>query len=416
MKYSIFNTCLSINDRHTLFYNAFSGKFVVVKNSLVDLHTQSINTLRSDNPNLYERLKDAGLIIEDSINEPELLREFIMKADNNYDEFILHINPTLDCNFNCWYCYENHVPKSKMGLAVLDATKAYINSILSNPQIKSLEIGFFGGEPLLYFNSVAKILVSHAAKRCINLDKRFHVHFTSNGALLTDNIVNFLSQYPCGFQITLDGGRSFHDKTRYYKNRKGSYDSIVKNIHRLVNVNIDVIVRVNYTKENIDSINSILESFRDINVNRRKFLKFDFQRVWQDRKKNSDQTEQKIALIRKTFRNEGYLVLANYIPHDVRNSCYGDKINHALINYNGDVFGCTARDFTKENRIGRLQASGNIIFNNDIVAKRNNSKLSKAICQTCRIAPLCGGGCKQKALESPASEECTMGYTEEDMT
>ena len=415
MKYSIFNTNIPINWKHTLLYNAFSGKFIVVKDKIIDISKMSIQTVRNDYPGLYDKLVEGAFIMDDSINEAQRLKECINMIDNNSNEYILHINPTLDCNFNCWYCYENHVPNSKMDTEVLNAVKLYISSILGKQEIKHLELGFFGGEPLFHFNTVAKNIITHADTVCRETNKTLHVHFTSNGALLTDDTVKFLSKLSCGFQITLDGGRESHDRTRYHKNKRGSFDDIVKNIFKLVDAKIDVIVRVNYTSSNIDGVNTISDSFRGIPADKKIYLKFDFQRVWQDRVRSIDGTEHKIALIRKSFRQQGFIVLANYIPHDVWHSCYGDKLNHLLINYNGDVYGCTARDFTKENGIGRLEPDGTIEYDIDTVAKRNDSKLSKAICQTCRIAPICGGGCKQRAVEASDSEECTFDYTENDM-
>lgn len=112
-----------------------------------------------------------------------------------------------------------------------------------------------------------------------------------------------------------------------------------------------MIIRVNYTSENIDSVGDILGSFVNLSPASKSLLRFDFQRVWQDRKDRNDETENKIRIIRDKFREEGFTVLANYLPHNVRSSCYGDKLNHTLINYNGDVFGCTARDFTPRWRI-----------------------------------------------------------------
>lgn len=415
MKYSIFNTNIPINGRHTLLYNAFSGKFVVVKDKIIDISKMSIQTVRNDYPGLYGKLVEGAFIMDDSINEAQRLKECINMIDNNSNQYILHINPTLDCNFSCWYCYENHVPNSKMDTEVLNAVKLYISYILGKPEIKHIELGFFGGEPLFHFNAIAKDIINHAGAICRETNKKLFVHFTSNGVLLTDDTIKFLSEFTCGFQITLDGGKECHDQTRFHKNKKGSFDDIVKNIYKLVNVNIEVIVRVNYTSSNIDSVNTILDSFREIPADKKIHLKFDFQRVWQDRVHAIDKTEQKIALIRKTFRHEGFIVLANYIPHDVWHSCYGDKLNYLLINYNGDVYGCTARDFTKENRIGRIEPDGTIKYDIDTVTKRNDSKLSKAICQTCRIAPICGGGCKQRAIEASDSEECTFDYTENDM-
>lgn len=100
-----------------------------------------------------------------------------------------------------------------------------------------------------------------------NSGKKLHIHFTSNGALLNDEIITFLSQFSCGFQITLDGGKLFHDKTRFSKNNKGSFDIIVNNIHRLITAHINVIVRVNYTSENVDSLDSIYENFKSLKIN-----------------------------------------------------------------------------------------------------------------------------------------------------
>lgn len=145
------------------------------------------------------------------------------------------------------------------------------------------------------------------------------------------------------------------------------------------------------------------------------FVKFDFQRVWQDRIDRFDETENKIKDIRRKFTSANFIVLTNYIPHDVRNSCYGDKQNHVLINYNGDVFGCTARDFTPANRLGFLDKKGTIHYDSTTIDRREKSKLSKRICKKCRIAPICGGGCKQRAFESLDSEECTFNYSEEEI-
>mgnify|MGYP007024197075 FL=1 len=39
----------------------------------------------------------------------------------------------------------------------------------------------------------------------------------------------------------------------------------------------------------------------------------------------------------------------------------------------------------------------------------------KPVCRVCRIAPICGGGCKQRALESINDESCTLNYSEEDI-
>lgn len=417
MKYAKYISTIPVEEKHTLLYNALSGKFVVIRNKVLDdIKTVPFELLASDFPTVYKQCVEAGIIVDEAVDEVALLEERIKQADNNSESFILHVNPTLDCNFNCWYCYENYVPHSRMKEDVVKATKSFIDSVLKRPEIKSFSLGFFGGEPLFHFDKVSKEIIGHAAAGCAGSGVRFHVNFTSNGALITEDIVKFLSQYPCGFQITLDGGKPDHDKTRFGKNGDGSFDTIVSNIKLLLQSGIEVIVRVNYTGDNIDSVETIFDSFKDIIAEEKIFVRFDFQRVWQDRNDNvEDETEEKITQIRNLFRDAGFAVNTNYLLHGVSNSCYGDKLNHLLINYNGDVYGCTARDFNKENRIGFLDSCGEVHYDYKKLEKRNNSKLAKAVCKKCRIAPLCGGGCKQRAMEGLDTEGCTYHYSEEKM-
>ena len=262
MKFSIYNSTIYINGKHTLFYNSFSGKFIIVKNILINLNELSLSGLCKNNKILYSQFVDAGFILEDYINEEALLRNRIYTADNNENEYILHINPTLDCNFRCWYCYEKHIPNSKMSSETLNSTLKYISSILNRPSIKSFELGFFGGEPLFYFDSIGKKIITHTHAICKDLNKSLHIHFTSNGALINETIVRFLSEFCCGFQITLDGGKIAHDKTRFNKDKSGSFDTIINNIFLLVKYGIDVIVRVNYTSKNVETIHTIYEYFK----------------------------------------------------------------------------------------------------------------------------------------------------------
>lgn len=417
MKYGTYISTIPIEKKHTLLFNALSGKFVVIRNKVFDdIKALPIVQLATDSSMVYKQCIDAGIIVDDTFDEVAFLEERVKQADNNSESFILHVNPTLDCNFNCWYCYENHVPHSRMKEDMVDATKSFIDSVLKRPEIKSFSLGFFGGEPLFHFEKVSKEIIGHAAAECAKSGVRFQVNFTSNGALITKDIVKFLSQYTCGFQITLDGGKPDHDKTRFGKNGEGSFNTIVKNIKLLLQSGINVLVRVNYTAANIDSVETIFDAFKKSTAEEKKCIRFDFQRVWQDRNDNvEDETEEKITRIRVLFREAGFVVNTNYLLHGVDDSCYGDKINHLLINYNGDVYGCTARDFNKENRIGFLDSCGEVHYDDKKLEKRNNSKLAKAVCKTCRIAPLCGGGCKQRAMEGLDTEGCTFHYSEEKM-
>lgn len=415
MKASKYASVIHIDNRHTIVFSAMQEKFVVFKNKILSKDFLWLEKIRNQQPSIFESLEEAGVIIEDdSIDETQQLKELIENTDNDVQTLLVNVNPTIDCNFKCWYCYEKHMD-SKMSKSVMDSiVKWVIKKLDSSPNTTNLLLGFFGGEPLLYFEDTVKPLVSRIRHICKERDITFSLNFTSNGYLINDEIINFLKDIPTNFQITFDGGKKFHDITRFSKRGIGSFEKIVDNIRKLIDAHLYVNIRINYTEQNIDSVEEIADLFADVHKNNYQYFRFDFQRVWQQRQNKADDATSKADTIRSIFIEKGYSVSDN-ITTSVRYSCYGDKRNHYLINFNGDVFGCTARDFTKENRIGYLKDDGIMVFDEPNYSNRSNSKFLKKYCHDCKIAPMCGGGCKQRAYEAMNTPGCTYNYDDEDI-
>lgn len=418
MKYSRYNSILSLGNGLHILYNALSDKFIILKEAAYrDVSEYNADTLKEHNGILYDQLVSANGIIEDSFDEYEAVANVIRQTDYDDTVYHLHVNPTVDCNFRCWYCYEDHVKGSKMSAEVISSVKKLMQSIVdSQLNLRTFNLSFFGGEPLLYFNAIAKPLIEYIYSLCAPKGVEVNLQFTSNGFLLSDAIVKFLKNKNVCFQITLDGGKDTHDKTRFTKGGLGSYDKIVANIKHLAESDIKVILRINYTSSNIFNVSSILNDMDDIGQNCRDNIYVNFQKVWQDSDAESDD-----AVIEclneniKLFHAKGFKVSTHKILDSVQNSCYGDKRYHALINYNGDVFSCTARDFSTQNRAGYLRPDGIIIWENDSLEKRLALKFSKPVCHKCRIAPLCAGGCCQRAIESNNGDSCIYAYSEADI-
>ena len=99
MKKSIYSTELSLSDRLVLFYNALTDSFVVAKRK----EGESMAELRKK---YVQSLIDGGFFVEDSVDESEVLQSRLRTVLNDKRAFHLTINPTLECNFSCWYCYE----------------------------------------------------------------------------------------------------------------------------------------------------------------------------------------------------------------------------------------------------------------------------------------------------------------------
>jgi len=354
-------------------------------------------------------MKKQGFIVsvEDEYeNEVNLLK----KAAAQQENFALTVNPTLDCNFRCWYCYEDCLKGSVMNDEVLSATNATVNSILSRPEIKSLSISFFGGEPLLYYENIIKPIIRNADETSRREGKDYCILFTTNGFLLKRDIVDDLKDFPVtDFQIPIDGGKDSHDKVKHMRgSNESAFNTTIENIKYALDCGFNVTVRCNYTAKTIKEFTVLTDLFLDYKD--RKNLMFSFHKVWQE--KPSEELYREYNKVRDTFKSKGYRTSSNISS---RGLCYADKKNSAVINYDGNVFKCTARKFKLECRLGTISRHGEIEWN-ETEKIFSDCKYKSDECRNCRLFPLCLQGCAQCVFESKDKNSCPLNYSEEDKT
>lgn len=412
MKASKYNTFFSLEGK-TFGFNAYSQEYILVDDTLYDM--VQIGTKRNDfselselHPDFYDFLVEKNFLVEKSVDEFEQVKELSLVSDNDSSQFELIVNPTMNCNFKCWYCYESHIKDSKMNHEVLTSVTLLANNVISHQVgLKKFVLSFFGGEPLLYFDRVIAPLLVNISAMCASHKVRFECGMTTNGLLIDEDMLIVCKQNGLNsFQITLDGNRRQHDKVRFISEGKGSFDRIVANIKMVAKMGMFVNVRVNCSSETFENIDEIILEFNDLSEDERNKLHFDFQKVWQEEIGIQD----RLSETRATFAKNNFSVRSGY-SDTVRHSCYADKRYQATVNYDGEVFKCTARDFVTGNGEGRVMNDGKIIWNEKF-EKRLNSKFKNAPCKECRILPICGGGCTQAAMENEGQDYCVMGFDE----
>lgn len=417
IKYSQFNTIIPFEQEYAL-YNSFTQKVIFIVSELKDLLDASLNEgvekIINYHPSFYNYLITNEFLINENIDELEKVKTLSKKHLENKNEFLLTINPTMNCNFKCWYCYETHIKNSKLDVDGVERIKKFIKNIAEDRDIKRIPLSFFGGEPLLYFEKNIIPIVDFYHEQCLKNNIHPEIGFTTNGFLINERFIDYFNEkkIDCSFQITLDGHKEDHNKVRFVNSKTGSYDKIVQNIHSLVKNQYLVSVRVNYTDKNIKESKKIIYDFlslpKEIKEN---YLIIDFHRVWQNENglNIDDELKEIMNILRKNhFNVEGRHSSLN----NVKSPCYADTRNSVTINYNGDIYKCTARDFTKENREGYIDENGNLKWENDSLNKRLESKFKNAPCLKCKILPICNGGCSQAAIENVNNEYCIFGFDE----
>lgn len=392
VKWNIYNSFFRKDKYKYILFNCSTNNLIYISRDLKEIisnNIENIHKLNSTHPQLYQYLKNQEFIVEKDFNE---MNDAISRIQNNPDYsrfFELIINPTLNCNLKCWYCYESHIKNSFINDSTLKSIMCFIKRKVESVEIKEIMISFFGGEPLIEFNRAIWPIIEFTQKLCLENRKRLHICFITNAVLLTKEIVDKLysNGLYCTFQVPFDGNEEYHNKTKKYANGKGTFNKVIDNVIYGLSKGNRFIIRCNYTSENIYSFDELISIFTKYTAECFKYdqLKFTYHKIWQE--KETEELEDAVNKIKKSIN------LLD-VTFDI---CYADRKNSMVINYNGDIYNCTARDFTFDKREGYLNTEGEIIYNKKY-QERISARFSNENCQKCIIFPICNI-CSQTIIE-----------------
>ena len=238
--------------------------------------------IRRLHPDFYAFLTEKRFAVPDDEDEAAACIARWDREDNDPTTFSLTVNPTLDCNMRCWYCYERHHTDRTMSAEVAASVFKFVERKLAEPELKHFNLSFFGGEPLVEFQSVVRPLVDHACAVADRLSKEVSLSFTTNGYLLTPDVLQYLADTGrhVSFQITLDGNQRLHDRTRHLADGSSSYARILDNCHSLLaQPRTSLTLRCNYTQMNAATFMDLVRDLPDHGITPSEALHIDFQRV-----------------------------------------------------------------------------------------------------------------------------------------
>jgi uncharacterized protein len=314
----------------------------------------------------------------------------------------MFINPTLECKFSCWYCYEQH-PQGYMTAQTMGKIKKLMRLKIETDKITSLNLSWFGGEPMLYFDKIVYPLSKFAKELCVKNNIPFISTITTNGYCINEKMIEKINEIDLsGFQITLDGNKERHNKIRNV-NGQPSYDQIIENINLICEriQNISVTLRINYDNQTLKK-QQAEQILNDIKKENRKKIHIDLQKVWQTEKREENINTENVSSLITAAKKEGYkqISCAGGLNAGQFYNCYTSKYHYVEINYDGKIYKCTARDYIEPYIMGELKDDGTIEWNENRIAKLyGTSTFDNPICPKCAYLPLCWGPCPQKVLE-----------------
>ena len=210
-----------------------------------------------------EALEDIQELINlEQLFTRDIYKDFVMdfkKRKTVVKALCLHI--AHDCNLACRYCFaeegEYHGRRALMSYEV--GKKALDFLIANSGNRRNLEVDFFGGEPLLNWD-VVKRLVEYGRSQEEAYNKKFRFTLTTNGVLLNDEVMEFCNREMGNVVLSLDGRKEVNDQMRPFRNGSGSYDLIVPKFRKFAESRHqnNYYVRGTFTRNNLDFSKDVL--------------------------------------------------------------------------------------------------------------------------------------------------------------
>lgn len=204
-----------------------------------------------------QELKDSGQLFAPDTFEP-MAGELKARTAGVVKALCLHIAHT--CNLNCSYCFASqgkyHGERAVMSFEV---GKRALDFLIENSGTRrNLEVDFFGGEPLMNFD-VVKRLVEYARSIEKEKNKNFRFTLTTNGMLVDDDVIDFANREMSNVVLSLDGRKEIHDRCRVDYAGNGSWEKIVPKFQKFVKMrgNKNYYMRGTFTHANPDFLEDI---------------------------------------------------------------------------------------------------------------------------------------------------------------
>lgn len=262
MKVTKYKLYYPLENGKYLLINTLTGALDIVEKEIIDYLNclENEDTVKDLDEEIILSLRKRGYIIEEN-EDTSLLNRMLNFYENINDLISFTICPTYSCNLRCGYCFENlNIKEQKKVLDNTEIDKIFeaMNIIASKRNIKKRKIQLFGGEP---FQPITKRSIEYIFKK--SKKDNYSIIGITNGTYLDlfEDILKKNKDCISYIQITLDGPKTLHNKSRVTSKNEGTFDKICSNIQMLLDIGINVVARVNIGKNNIYYLRELFDFY-----------------------------------------------------------------------------------------------------------------------------------------------------------
>lgn len=375
-----------------LLFNTMSLAFIRINEQDIDMWKKLRETPDSyTNFQNYDFLIKARILVDNQEDDLNVYLADVLKNRYNSSDMALTILPTRGCNFGCIYCYEQDRPNVLMNE---QTEKAIVKFVCSNSNLKRLSVVWYGGEPLLNFDSMVRL-----TKMFKQLNIEYSAKIVSNGYLLTKEKADLMKDLAIrNIQITFDGSEEIHNQRRFLLGGQPTYRKIMDNLKYLLSINkeITIDIRTNIDRRNKDDYNKFYQDFKsEINDKRVTmypgFVSDLLSSECVSPEFNISEGGYKAQFILDIFDKYG-IEIKSFLPKYRRHSCVASKYFAFVIGPEGELFKCWRMVGNQKEAIGNVNdGSFDMVKFSKYLIGADYTLDSK--CLQCEFITLCGGGC-----------------------
>ncbi len=375
-----------------LLFNTMSLAFIRINEQDIDMWKKLRETPDSyTNFQNYDFLIKARILVDNQEDDLNVYLADVLKNRYNSSDMALTILPTRGCNFGCIYCYEQDRPNVLMNE---QTEKAIVKFVCSNSNLKRLSVVWYGGEPLLNFDSMVRL-----TKMFKQLNIEYSAKIVSNGYLLTKEKADLMKDLAIrNIQITFDGSEEIHNQRRFLLGGQPTYRKIMDNLKYLLSINkeITIDIRTNIDRRNKDDYNKFYQDFKsEINDKRVTmypgFVSDLLSSECVSPEFNISEGGYKAQFILDIFDKYG-IEIKSFLPKYRRHSCVASKYFAFVIGPEGELYKCWRMVGNQKEAIGNVNdGSFDMVKFSKYLIGADYTLDSK--CLQCEFITLCGGGC-----------------------
>ena len=369
-------------------------------------------------------LASMNFIIDDETEEEYEYRYFYdsLRFSKGCGTFSLTFVPTYGCNLCCPYCMQgkskpNQIISAKSLQSLLLFIDKYIAKSydINSMPINQLYFSLFGGEPLMAKEEI-KTFCDETMKIANKYNCQVDYSMTSNFTLIDDDVLQMIQKFGITTQVSIDGNKNLHDKSRVHKDGRGTFNTIIENLKKMKVLGLEdkIVIRINVTNKNIEECKDVYKDLLPYSND----IYFGFVDNFKD--KNDSYTnciEHKNYS--ETLSKEIYTLEEQYgrIPPRAfgkKSPCSMITENRYMVDPDLDLYKCEILLGRKEYRVGHILPNGEATLFPAFYKQMGFSPFNYSKCVKCDLLPLCAGGCGARTFISNSdSPFCEM--TEEDL-